>query len=167
MGTGTRKRNRRIKKRKPAVYTVPGDYNKRDPERENWPRRVMLPILPIQSISGSRLLQSPGICICVRTLNFARIFSSSFTSKCSPHAWIARRHKAIQPLLIDIPHDLRIRSLARTQQMLNAKVNKADGRPNMCFIRPSHYAQLCLMKDHVMQVHNVSQYPSARALSSY
>ena len=35
---------------------VPGDYNKRDPERENWPCRVMLPILPIQSISGSRLL---------------------------------------------------------------------------------------------------------------
>ena len=35
---------------------IPGDYNKRDPERENWPCRVMLPILPIQSISGSRLL---------------------------------------------------------------------------------------------------------------
>ena len=35
---------------------VPGDYNKRDPERENWPCRVMLPILPIPSISGSRLL---------------------------------------------------------------------------------------------------------------
>ena len=39
---------------------VPGDGNKRDPERENWPCRVMLPILPIQSISGSRLLSSPG-----------------------------------------------------------------------------------------------------------
>ena len=39
---------------------VPGDDNKRDPERENWPCRVMLPILPIQSISGSRLLLSPG-----------------------------------------------------------------------------------------------------------
>ena len=38
-----------------TIY-VPGDYNKRDPERENWPCRVMLPILPIQSISGSRLL---------------------------------------------------------------------------------------------------------------
>ena len=34
---------------------VPGDGNKREPERENWPCRVMLPILPIQSISGSRL----------------------------------------------------------------------------------------------------------------
>ena len=40
--------------------TIPGDVNKRDPERENWPCRVMLPILPIQSISGSRLLPSPG-----------------------------------------------------------------------------------------------------------
>ena len=39
---------------------VPGDGNKHDPERENWPCRVMLPILPIQSISGSRLLPSPG-----------------------------------------------------------------------------------------------------------
>ena len=39
---------------------VPDDGNKRDPERENWPCRVMLPILPIQSISGSRLLSSPG-----------------------------------------------------------------------------------------------------------
>ena len=39
---------------------VPGDGNKRDPERENWPCRVMLPILPIQSISGSRLLSSRG-----------------------------------------------------------------------------------------------------------
>ena len=37
-------------------YLLPGDYNKRDPERESWPCRVMLPILPIQSISGSRLL---------------------------------------------------------------------------------------------------------------
>ena len=36
--------------------SIPGDYNKRDPEREDWPCRVMLPILPIQSISGSRLL---------------------------------------------------------------------------------------------------------------
>ena len=35
---------------------IPGDYNKHDPERENWPCRVVLPILPIQSISGSRLL---------------------------------------------------------------------------------------------------------------
>ena len=35
---------------------LPGDDDKRDPERENWPCRVMLPILPIQSISGSRLL---------------------------------------------------------------------------------------------------------------
>ena len=25
---------------------LPGDGNKRDPERENWPCRVMLPILP-------------------------------------------------------------------------------------------------------------------------
>ena len=40
---------------------LPGDGNKCDPERENWPCRVMLPILPIQSISGSRLLSSPGI----------------------------------------------------------------------------------------------------------
>ena len=39
---------------------VPGDDDKRDPERESWPCRVMLPILPIQSISGSRLLPSPG-----------------------------------------------------------------------------------------------------------
>ena len=39
------------------VGYVPGDGNKRDPERENWPCRVML---PIQSISGSRLLPSPG-----------------------------------------------------------------------------------------------------------
>ena len=37
---------------------IPGDGNKHDPERENWPYRVML---PIQSISGSRLLPSPGI----------------------------------------------------------------------------------------------------------
>ena len=42
------------------LSTVPGDGNKRDPERENWPCRVMLPILPIQSISNSRLLPSPG-----------------------------------------------------------------------------------------------------------
>ena len=35
---------------------VPGDYNKHDTERENWPCRVMLPILPIQSISSSGLL---------------------------------------------------------------------------------------------------------------
>ena len=40
--------------------TVPGDGNKRDPERESWPCSLMLPILPIQSISGSRLLSSPG-----------------------------------------------------------------------------------------------------------
>ena len=46
---------------------VPGDYNKRDPERENWPCRVMLPILPIQSISGSRLLSSPGIMCDLKT----------------------------------------------------------------------------------------------------
>ena len=38
--------------------TIPGDGNKRDPERENWQCRV---ILPIQSISGSHLLPSPGI----------------------------------------------------------------------------------------------------------
>ena len=43
-----------------SMLCVPGDGNKRDPERENWPCRVMLPILPIQSISGSRLLPSPG-----------------------------------------------------------------------------------------------------------
>ena len=42
------------------INNLPGDGNKRDPERENWPCRVMLPILPIQSISGSRLLPSPG-----------------------------------------------------------------------------------------------------------
>ena len=42
-------------------FLVPGAGNKCDPERENWPCRVMLPILPIQSISGSRLLPSPGI----------------------------------------------------------------------------------------------------------
>ena len=38
-----------------------GDGNKRDPERESWPCSEMLPILPIQSISGSRLFPSPGI----------------------------------------------------------------------------------------------------------
>ena len=38
------------------MISVPGDGNKRDPERESWLCRVMLPILPIQSISGSRLL---------------------------------------------------------------------------------------------------------------
>ena len=43
--------------------TCTGDGIKRDPERENWPCRVMLPILPIQSISGSRLLSSPGILV--------------------------------------------------------------------------------------------------------
>ena len=36
-----------------STSILPGDGNKRDPERENWPGRVML---PIQSISGSRLL---------------------------------------------------------------------------------------------------------------
>ena len=41
---------------------VPGDDDKRDPERESWPCSLMLPILPIQSISGSRLLPSPGSC---------------------------------------------------------------------------------------------------------
>ena len=41
------------------VYVL-GDSNKRDPDRENWPCRVILPILPIQSISGSRSLPSPG-----------------------------------------------------------------------------------------------------------
>ena len=39
---------------------IPGDDNKCDLERESWPCGVMLPILPIQSISGSRLLSSPG-----------------------------------------------------------------------------------------------------------
>ena len=43
-----------------AMKQVPGDDDKRDPERESWPRRVMLPILPIQSISGSRLPSPPG-----------------------------------------------------------------------------------------------------------
>ena len=43
---------------------IPGDDNKRDPERESWPCSLMLPILPIQSISGARLLSSPGtLCI--------------------------------------------------------------------------------------------------------
>ena len=42
------------------VANLPGDGNKRDPERDNWPCRVILPILPIQSISGSHLLPSPG-----------------------------------------------------------------------------------------------------------
>ena len=37
---------------------VSGDGNKRDPERESWPCSLML---PIQSISGSRLLLSSGI----------------------------------------------------------------------------------------------------------
>ena len=43
-----------------TIISVPGDDDKRDPEREGWPCSLMLPILPIQSISGSRLLSSPG-----------------------------------------------------------------------------------------------------------
>ena len=53
----------RFPDRKPnseLICYIPGDDDKRDLERENWPFRVMLPILPIQSISGSHLSSSPG-----------------------------------------------------------------------------------------------------------
>ena len=50
------------------AQVIPGDDNKLDPERESWPCSIMLPILPIQSISGSRLLSSPGRIIWFRNL---------------------------------------------------------------------------------------------------
>ena len=54
---------------------LPGDGNKRDPERENWPCIVMLPILPIQSISGSRLLSSPGTWVSEKRFGWKLILS--------------------------------------------------------------------------------------------
>ena len=43
------------------ISHLPGGDDKRDPERESWPCSLMQPILPIQSISGSRLSSPPGM----------------------------------------------------------------------------------------------------------
>ena len=52
-----------VRRRRPFPYftsSVPGGDDKHDPERESWPCSLMQPILPIQSISGSRLSSPPG-----------------------------------------------------------------------------------------------------------
>ena len=68
-------------KKMPFKNGVPGDDNKRDPERESWPCSVMLPILPNQSISGSRLLPSPGRKICCQGQIFLSIDCKQYRNR--------------------------------------------------------------------------------------